>query len=35
MEIKNFIGEKFTRKINAREGVTIVRDEKDIGNFWV
>ena len=35
LEIKNFIGEKFTRKIIARDGVTIERDEKDVGNFWV
>ncbi len=35
VEIKNFIGEKIVRKIDCKEGVTIVRDEKDIDQFWV
>jgi large subunit ribosomal protein L9e len=29
LEIKNFIGEKIVRKIQAKEGVTIVKDEKE------
>ena len=30
IEIKNFIGEKIVRKIEAREGVTVQKEEKDI-----
>jgi len=31
LEIKNFIGEKIVRKIVARDGVTIEKDEKEVG----
>jgi large subunit ribosomal protein L9e len=30
IEIKNFIGEKIVRKIDCREGVSIIREEKDV-----
>ena len=29
IEIKNFIGERLVRKINAKEGVTITRKEEE------
>lgn len=35
IEIKNFIGERLVRKINAKEGVTIIKDEKEASQFHV
>jgi large subunit ribosomal protein L9e len=35
VEIKNFVGEKLTRKINALEGVTITRGEEEKDQLWV
>jgi len=29
IEIKNFIGERLVRKINAKDGVTITRKEEE------
>jgi large subunit ribosomal protein L9e len=35
IEIKNFIGEKLVRKIDALEGVTITRKEEEKDQIWV
>lgn len=35
IEIKNFLGENIVRTIKAKEGVTITREEKDVGQIWV
>ena len=35
IEIKNFIGERLVRKIQAKEGVSIVKDDKETNQFHV
>ena len=35
VEIKNFLGEKVTRKIDALEGVTISKKEEEKGNLFI